>query len=77
MWSALGFAYGQVSEFNAAIEAYRQALRIKPEYAEVWYELGVAYSRLGQRGEVVAIYKRLKGIDPTMAERFFKEVVIP
>ena len=43
---ALGHAYGGLERHDEAIAAYREALRINPEYIGAWYNLGNAYARL-------------------------------
>ena len=34
--------YEILGRYREAIEAYREALRLKPDYAEAWYNLGFA-----------------------------------
>ena len=76
-WFTLGLAYSNAGQSAKAIEAFQQALRINPGYADAWYYLGNAYALSGQRGKVLEVYKRLKTLDPSEAERFFKDFVMP
>ena len=76
-WYSLGNAYDNAGQSAKAIEAYQQALRIHPEFADAWYNLGIAYALSGQRGKVLEVYKRLKTLDPDDAEKFFSKVVMP
>ena len=56
-----------------AVEAFREALRINPEYAKAWFGLGLAYRESGQSERVREVYERLKAIDPAAAEEFLKK----
>lgn len=76
-WHGLGIAYSYAGQSAKAIEAYQQALRINPEYADAWFGLGIAYAQSGQRSKVPEVYKRLKTLAPALAERFFNKFVIP
>ncbi len=44
-WWMLGTAYGELGRHREAIEAYREALRLKPDNASSWFDLGVAYGK--------------------------------
>jgi tetratricopeptide (TPR) repeat protein len=41
-WFSLGGAYSHLNRFNDAVKAYRQAVRIDPEYVDGWCGLGAA-----------------------------------
>ena len=43
----LGYAYYNSGKYEEAIESYKQAIRIDPDYATAHYNLGVAYRRWG------------------------------
>lgn len=45
-WFAQGISFDNQNKFEEAIEAYRQVLRLKPEYADAWYNLGISYGNL-------------------------------
>ncbi len=42
-WFYLGIAAADAKDWAKAIVAYREAVRLKPDYAEAWYNLGNAY----------------------------------
>jgi protein O-mannosyl-transferase len=54
----LGAAYGSLGRQQDEIEAYKQAIKIKPDYAEAYYNLGIACEELGRRQEAVEAYKQ-------------------
>lgn len=54
-----------------AIEAFLQAIRIDPDYAEAYYRLGLAYTVVGQKEEAkeahtkaIEAYKKIVRLDP-------------
>ena len=70
-WYNLGTAYSILDQADKAIEAYREALRINPEYADAWYNLGGAYSRLNQIDKAITAYREALRINPEYANAWF------
>jgi len=62
----LGQAYRDSGRLNPAIDAYREAVRIEPEFAPAWFELGAAYVRLREPQAARGALERLKGLDSTL-----------
>ena len=54
----LGVAYGKSGMNKEAIESYKQAIRINPDYAEAHVNLGVAYDKSGKYKETIESYKQ-------------------
>ena len=44
-------------DYNSAIPYLKEALLIKPDYADAHYNLGLAYQRLGRQQEAIISYK--------------------
>jgi tetratricopeptide (TPR) repeat protein len=53
----LGLALYDKGQFDAAIAAYKEAIRIKKDYAEAHYNLGNALHEKGRLDEAIAEYK--------------------
>lgn len=53
------------------MEAYRQAIRIRPDFAEAHLSLGIAYLNHGDRERAVEEYKILKDLDRDSASGLF------
>ncbi len=53
---------------EAALEGFRQAVALDPEFAEAHNNLGLAHSRLGQDKEAVEAFQKALKIDPRMGE---------
>ena len=64
--SALALA--DQGKLDEAIAAYRQAIDIKPDYAEAHSNLGIALADQGKLDEAIAAYRRAIGIKPDLAE---------
>ena len=45
-------------ETAKAIEAYKQALRINPEYAGAWYNLGIDYYDANQTAKAIEAFQQ-------------------
>ncbi len=54
-----------------AIEFFKQAIRIKPDYADAHNDLGLAYLGLNDRGSALEQYKILKKLDTEQANKLF------
>ncbi|MGA2071311.1 MAG: tetratricopeptide repeat protein, partial [Sedimentisphaerales bacterium] len=66
----LGVAYGELGRYQEAIEALKQAIRIKPDLAEAHYNLGNAYNSLGRYQDAIESYKQAIRIKPDYAEAY-------
>lgn len=70
-WFVLGYYYGEAGLHKEAVEAFKQAIRIKPDYAEAHYNLGVAYDMLGMHREAVEASKQAIRIKPDYAKAHY------
>lgn len=60
VYNALGLIYADQGKFNFAEVAFKQALRINPQYMEAALNLSVVYNNLGLGKESKKIYQKLK-----------------
>ena len=60
----LGSALDRLGRGDDAIAHYREAIRIRPDYAEAHYNLGVDMARKGRLDEAIAEYRRTLEIWP-------------
>lgn len=67
-WFYLGVAYGDAGMYKEAIDAYKQAIRIKPDDAKAHNNLGVAYAESGMYKEAIEAYKQAIRIKPDDAK---------
>jgi tetratricopeptide (TPR) repeat protein len=64
----LGIALSKQGEADQAIDHYRQAVALRPDYAEAHYNLGRLLVEHGQLADAIAHYERAAAIDPADAE---------
>ena len=67
-WFSLGVAQAGLKQYDRAIRAYRESIRIRPEYADAWHNLGVAYFNLKQHTQGMHAYQEALRIQPEGAE---------
>jgi len=70
----LGIAHAEAGRSQEAIEAFKQAIKLKPDYVEAHAGLGLAYSKIGDKGSALEEYKILKTLDAEMANELLKEI---
>ncbi len=67
-WLSLGAAYDYLARHNDAIEALRQALRLKPEWASAWQNLAAAYASLSRYNEAMDALHHVIRLNPGDAD---------
>lgn len=73
-WFVIGYYFVDLGMYKEAIEAYKQAIRIKPDYARAHYGLGFVYLVVGDRGSALNQYKILKELDTNLANELFNMI---
>jgi cytochrome c-type biogenesis protein CcmH/NrfG len=63
-WRVLGSAYSYLKQYDDAIHAYREALRIQPDGFIAWNLLGSAYNFLKQYDQAIQSYREALRIQP-------------
>jgi len=63
-WYSLGAAYGQINRYQDAVEAYRNALLVDPQFAFAWSNLGLAYAELKLYDHAIKSLQEALRIDP-------------
>ena len=59
---------------NSAQTALKQAIQLKPTYAQAHYALGLVYASLKDKDGVTREFAILKRLDPKLAEQFYNAV---
>jgi S1-C subfamily serine protease/cytochrome c-type biogenesis protein CcmH/NrfG len=60
----LGKAFADLKSWNNAIASYKQAIRLKADFAEAWLALGGTYSRMGRNTDAAAAYRKAVRLKP-------------
>jgi Flp pilus assembly protein TadD len=68
----LGFVYHVLDRHREAVEAYREALRLKPDDAMAWNNLGVSYGKSGRWQEAVEAFREALRLKPDDAEAWLR-----
>lgn len=63
-WIDLGNLYFDSGQPKEAIEAYSQALTIKPDHADVRTDMGIMYRQLGDFDQAIQEFKKAAQSDP-------------
>ena len=75
-WYNSGVAYTNLRHYTDAIEAYREALRLKSDFTEAWSNLGAAYAELNRTTDAIEAYREALHIKPDDAETWYNLGVI-
>ena len=70
----MGDAYFFGAHFGEAIDAYRQAARLRPDQPEAYYDLGLAYLEIGDRKSALAQSRLLEPLDPELNRKLLAEL---
>ena len=65
-----GAANAGLMQFDAAINSYKQAIKINPNYAEAYYNMGLALSEKGELRAAIDSYKKAVRINPNYAKAY-------
>jgi len=68
----LGYALTQAHRRQQAIASYKQALALKPDFAEAHHNLAMLYLQMGQRSLALEEYHLLQSIDYEMSQKLFQ-----
>jgi len=66
--SNLGVTLAQQGKLDQAIPTLREAVRLKPDYAQAQHNLGVALAHQGRPDEAVACFRQALQCKPDYAE---------
>lgn len=66
-----GAANTELKLYDAAIDSFKQALNIKPDYAEVYCNMGLAQAEQGELEAAIASYNKALKIKPDIAEAHY------
>ena len=65
-WFCRGSNYYDEGKYKDAIESYKHAIEIKPDYVEAYFSLGVVYTQMGMYQEAVNAHKQAIQINPDL-----------
>jgi tetratricopeptide (TPR) repeat protein len=60
-----------LQRWNEAIEAHKQAINLKKDYAGAYFNLGFAYFQSGNKKAAMDQYKILQTMNPNLANQLY------
>lgn len=70
--NVLGIGYFYELRFEEAMQEYREAIRLKPDFIEAYYNMGLIYKATKQYNESIYIYRKILSISAYDARHFAK-----
>jgi protein O-GlcNAc transferase len=67
--NSLGETYLEMNKLNEALENFRQAIRLKPDYGRAYFNLGKCLLAMGNRDAALEQYNILQNLDQEWAEK--------
>jgi len=67
IWNKLGIAYQQLQNYDQARKSYKQAMNLRPDFAEPWNNLGTTYFLVNKAKKSVKYYLHAIKVNPNSA----------
>ena len=71
VYNIAGASQAGLMQYDAAVDCYKQAVLIKPDYAEAWSNMGNALKDKGDLGAAIESYRQAIKIKPDYAEAYY------
>ena len=71
-----GAGYASLGQLDIAVQNYKKALSIKPDYAKAHYNLGIALQELGNLDDSVRSYQSAIDLEPENAQAYNNLAVV-
>jgi protein O-GlcNAc transferase len=71
LYNIVGASNAGLMQFDDAIDSYKQALKIKPDYAEAYNNMGVVLMDKGEPMAAIDSYKKALQFKPNYAEAYY------
>ncbi|NEQ38648.1 MAG: tetratricopeptide repeat protein [Okeania sp. SIO3I5] len=66
-----GLAYYKQGEYQQALAAYNQAIRLNPKFADAYYNRAIVYDDLGEYEKALADYNQAIQLNPKFANAYY------
>ena len=70
VWNILGASTAQIGMMDEAVNAYKKAISLKPDYADAYSNMGVALKDQGKLDEAIEVYNKCISLKPDYAEAY-------
>jgi tetratricopeptide (TPR) repeat protein len=75
-WFEKGLALGKAKKYKEEIKAYKQAIKLKPDYANAHYNLGLTYLILNDNDSAIEEFRILKALKPQSVDNLYESTVL-
>ncbi len=75
-WYNKGVALAKEGKFKKALQAFENAIKIDPKFAEAWHNKGVALGRLGKHEKALQAFENAIKINPKFAQTWHNKGVV-
>ncbi len=72
----LGNALDGVKQYSDAVQAFKEAIRLRPNFAMAYYDLGMVYLALHQKDDALDTYRKLQTVDKAKAEQLHSKILL-
>jgi len=72
----LGEAYRDARRLDQAVAAYKESVRLEPQFAQGWFELGAASARIGEASQAADAVTVLEKLEPALAAELKKRIEV-
>ena len=72
-WDNKGLALYSHGEYDEAVKAYEEAIRLNPKDADAWIGKGSALGKQGKYDEVIKAYEEAIRLDPKLAMAWYNK----
>ena len=72
--NSLGVVYSRIGRPSEALQSFRQALAVRPDYPAAMYNLGAMSLAEKRRDVAIEQYSRLKTLDRELADRLYRGI---
>ena len=70
LYNIIGVTYTGLMQLDTALDAYKQAVKVKPDYAEAYYNMGVTLKIIGNLQAAIESYEQAIKINPDYADAY-------
>ncbi|MGB8885580.1 MAG: tetratricopeptide repeat protein [Candidatus Korobacteraceae bacterium] len=72
----LGNALHGVKQYSDAVQAFKEAIRLRPNFAVAYYDLGMVYLTMHQKDDALDTYRKLQAVDKAKAEELHSKILL-
>ncbi len=76
-WFQIGMSFRKVKKYEEAMNAFRQAIKIKSDFADAWYYLAMSLGDVGRRQDAAVAYTQAIKLNPALRKTTIHDIHLP